>query len=97
MQICRVFSIFPFWATKYNAGNWRKLLFFPDVTLETLDSLFEGVYEILEVQFTSAMLWDLWYDIDSFIGTWERFGEFSKLSTIQFERLNRIMAHSGLS
>ena len=72
-------------------------VFFPDITLETLDSLFEGVCEILEVQFTSAMLWGLWYDIDSFTGTWERFGEFSKLSTIQFERLNRIMAHSGLS
>lgn len=72
-------------------------LFFPYSTLETLDSLFEGVYEILEVEFMSAMLWDLWYDIDSLIGTWERFGEFSKFSTIQLERLNRIIACSGLS
>lgn len=51
--------------------------FFPDSTSETLDSLLEGVYEILEVEFMPVMLWDLWYDIDSLIGTWERFGEFS--------------------
>lgn len=30
--------------------------FFSDSTLETLGSLFEGVYEILEVEFMSAML-----------------------------------------
>lgn len=73
------------------------VLFFPDFIFEMLVTLFEGVYEILEAQFTSAVLWDPWYGIDSFIGTWERFGEFSKLSTIQFERLYRIMAQSGSS
>lgn len=32
------------------------VLFFPDFIFEMLVTLFEGVYEILEAQFTSAVL-----------------------------------------